>query len=121
MARRRTFSRTAVIGSTFVLALVAALPIALALVPAETFSSEAGAGAGTGDLTAAAVSSLDRDLQTNRTLPPHVRQTCSTFVSLVTIAGEEPGTHLQGCGRVLVPPPATWCAGPTDARHPLLL
>ena len=78
---------------------------------------------GTGDLSAAALSSLDRDLQTSRTLPPHAR---TTFVSLTLLpgallSGNAPSTRVDACGRVLVLPPASWAPGPRDARHPLLL
>ncbi len=125
MRSRRSLSRTlfrsktAMLGCTLVLALIAALPVALAFVPAETFSVE-GAGTGTGDLSAAALSSLDRDLQTNRTLPPHARQT-STFVSLTLLPAVAPSLRSECRESVVTSPPASWAPGPSDARHPLLL
>lgn len=114
-------TRTVCIGSALVLALIAALPVALAFVPAETFTSDAGAGMGTGDLSAAALSSLDRDLQTSRALPPHTPAPRSTFVTLVLPSGAAPATRVEGCGRVLAPPSASWRTGSRDDRHPLLL
>jgi hypothetical protein len=66
-------SRLAWTGTALVLALVVALPLTLALLPPSALGGESGAGAGTGDLAAAALSHLDQDLQVQRLLPPHER------------------------------------------------
>lgn len=58
-------------GTLLVVALVCALPLAMALCPPSALN---GAGAGTGDVVAAALSSLDRDLNGARLLPEPERR-----------------------------------------------
>ena len=54
------------VGTLLVLALVALLPLALALVTASGGSDDGGVGSGTGELSAAALSALHRDLNARR-------------------------------------------------------
>ena len=78
IARRasiRHLDRVARCGTLLVIALVVALPLTLALCPASALDGggASGAGAGTGDVVAAALSSLDRDLHGIPLLPAPAR------------------------------------------------
>lgn len=73
----RALSPLATCGALVVLALVLALPLVLAFCPVEALTGQdgmSGVGAGTGDEVAAAVSSLDRQLQDSERLPPPARR-----------------------------------------------
>ncbi len=76
--RTATLDGVARCGTLLVIALVVALPLTLALCPASALDggTASGAGAGTGDVLAAALSSLDRDLHGTRLLPAPAR--CET-------------------------------------------
>lgn len=63
-----TSRQISVLGSALVLLMVVALPVMLAVLPAESLTEDH-AGAGAGDLTAAALNSLDRGLQDGRVTP----------------------------------------------------
>jgi hypothetical protein len=117
---RRATTRTVRIGLGCVLVLVAALPFALALVGAQTIGHDAGMGSG--DLCAAALSALDRDLHSNRALPPAAQDAARAFLALPAPA-PLPGADehpLAAAGQAEPAWPACCTAGPTDAPHPLL-
>jgi hypothetical protein len=117
---RRPGANTVPLGMILVLGLVAALPVALALVPSETLHGDMGAGAGSGDLCAAALSSLDHDLQNSRALPGADNQAVLVFLDIGVLGHEEttiPGAWL----RAEAERPGSCTAGTTGASHPLLL
>lgn len=115
------------LGTALVLALVAVLPLALALMTADGSGDDAGVGSGAGEVTAAALSSLHRDLNSKRVssdaLPDHTERVVPTFLAacLPPPAGEDaPGLFSHGPSREppsFEPPPA----GPGPHGNPLLL
>ena len=84
---RRTQARYPILwsGTVLVLALVAVLPIALALVSADGHADDVGIGSGAGELSAAALSALHRDLNTKRSgsdeLPSHSERLVPSFLA----------------------------------------
>jgi len=117
------------LGIGLVLMLVAALPLALALSNADMQSGDAGFGSGAGELSAAALSSLDRDLQTRRLLPTDGGTSTPCFLALRVSPGvmshgeREPAARsrafLQSIEAALASGPAH--AGPGADGIPLLL
>ena len=61
MSILRRLDPIVLVGTAFVLALVVALPVALALVSVDTMSDEIGVGCSTGELSAAALHSSCSD------------------------------------------------------------
>jgi hypothetical protein len=86
---RRALIRDPVLllGISLVLLLVAALPLALGLFSAEMQGGDAGFGSGAGELSAAALSSLDRDLQSQRLLPVNGGKPTPCFLALRGLSG----------------------------------
>ena len=80
-------------GTLLVIALVVALPLTLALCPASALDggTASGAGAGTGDVVAAALSSLDRDLHGTRLLPAPARCDAPAAMHLAPIRPVDAG------------------------------
>ena len=81
---RRVLNRDPVLllGISLVLLLVAALPLALGLFSADMQGGDSGVGSGAGELSAAALSSLDRDLQAQRLLPVNGGKPTPCFLTL---------------------------------------
>ena len=117
-------SGTALLGTVLVIALVAALPAALALCPVDTLCGD-GAGAGTGDLVAAALSGLDRDLHAPRFLPAHTRHPLAMVPVLAATpwpVGDRSTALAAAHRRVDAPPrPAEVLAGPGADGFPFRL
>ena len=115
-------------GTLLVAALVIALPLAMALCPADSLgeSTAAGVGAGTGDVVAAALSGFARDVQGVQVLP--ALEPCQDPVPALVAApfAAEGSVHAFDA---TAPPtvgsratmPGDTRAGPTDLGHQLLL
>ena len=88
------WDRIARCGSLLVIALVVALPLTLAFCPASALDGggASGAGAGTGDVIAAALSSLDRDLHGTRLLPAPTRCTQPALGPTLFLSSTDVGT-----------------------------
>ncbi|MDF1701371.1 MAG: hypothetical protein P1V36_09475 [Planctomycetota bacterium] len=118
-------------GSLLVIALVVALPLAMACCPADMLGGSDGAsgvGAGTGDEVAAALTSLDRDLHGARILPAPARNDLACAAALGTSALATSIAFLHSFDALAPPPrlgsradtPGDARPGPTDLGHPLL-
>ena len=124
---RRALNRDPVLllGIGLVLLLVAALPLALALFSADMQGGDSGVGSGAGELSAAALSSLDRDLQTQRLLPVHGGKPTPCFLALLglpegdsALATRSPSLLQPSRDALASDPPS---AGPGGDGFPLLL
>ncbi len=132
MKRRRTRSErldgVALCGTLLVAALVVAVPLAMALCPADALggSGASGVGAGTGDVIAAALSGFDRDLHGAGMLPAPERNHDPVFPAAAAFPASDARAHAFDA---TAPPrlgarastPGDARSGPTDLGHQLLL
>ena len=115
------------LGTALVLALVAMLPLALALMTADGSGDDAGVGSGAGEVTAAALSSLHRDLNSKRAssdaLPDPTERVVPPFLAACpppSAGRNAPGLCSHGPSlepTSFEPPPV----GPGPHGNPLLL
>jgi hypothetical protein len=119
------------VGVLLVLTLVVLLPLALALLPADGGSDDAGIGSGAGELSAAALSALHRDLNARRSggedLPtrqanpvPPLLAVCPFLhggVGTQTFSDLDPSSRFPGS----LPSPVPAPVGPGPDGVPLLL
>ena len=118
------------IGTLLVLALVAILPLALALVSADGATDDVGIGSGAGELSAAALSALHRDLNTKRepgdVLPAHDEVVVPPFLAAwaclpAGVFASDRSSHDPSHGRQGPPLPVPAPAGPGADGIPLRL
>lgn len=132
---RRPHDPILLLGTVLVLTLVALLPLALALMPTDGGTSEgadtAGIGSGVGELSAAALSALHRDLSARQTgsedLPPPLKRARPPFLAAASYPHPRADTahcsnHDPTRGRaVLVTETLPAPTGPGPDGSPLLL
>ena len=121
MTRTRRRDLILLLGTAFVLALVVVVPLTLALISADAVTDEIGVGCGTGELSAAALSSLQQGLVGKKTLPAPepTGETAYPTARETFDAGALPAA-LSGTGQAApdeIPVPVT---GPGPDGHPLL-
>ena len=135
LQRATAQDRIVLLGTILVLALVALLPLALALVPADDGAAgdadAAGIGSGAGELSAAALSALHRDLNNKRSggtdLPAPAKRALPLSFAACSCKNEGAYAAQLSCHdpstehHLLIALLAPDCSGPGPDGIPLLL